>query len=164
MVILLSYILIFLAKTTENILATFRIIVLSNHKKLLGSILNLFMALIWIYSTVSVLRNFTKSPLSIILYALGCFVGSYLGCYIEEKLALGENMITCITKEDDKVSNKLRELGYTVITVDGYENNTNHKVLLVMIPRKKRYRLMHIIKLIDSNAKIISENATYFSK
>ena len=73
-------------------------------------------------------------------------------------------MITCITKEDDKVSNKLRELGYTVITVDGYENNTNHKVLLVMIPRKKRYRLMHIIKLIDSNAKIISENATYFSK
>ena len=155
-------ILIFVAKTVENILATLRIIVLSNHKKLLSAILNVCMALIWIFSTFSILNNFTKVPFNILAYAIGCFTGSYLGCIIEEKLAFGDNMLTCITNENSRIENKLRELGYMVTTVDGYGSDNNNKVLLIMIPRKKKYRIYNLIKLIDKNATIISERASYF--
>lgn len=158
----MSYILIFLAKTLENVLATIRIIFISNHKKLIGAILNGFIALIWIYSTVSVLRNFTQQPLKIVAYTLGCLVGSYLGCFIEEKLALGDNMLTCITEENSRITDKLRELGYMVTTIDGYGINDQKKILLIMIPRKKKFRLSRLIKLIDKNATVISESASYF--
>lgn len=157
----MSYILIFVSKTVENILATLRIIVISNHKKFLGAILNFIITLIWIFSTISVLRNFTKEPICILIYAFGCFIGSYLGCALEEKLAFGESMLTVITKEDSLIAYKLRELGYLVTIIDGYGYNINQKVLLIMIPRKKKYKVFHTIKLIDNKATIISENATY---
>lgn len=158
----MSYILIFISKTIENILATLRIIVLSNHKKVLGASLNCVIALIWIFSTMSVLNNFTKHPVSIIVYALGCFIGSYLGCYIEEKLAFGDNMLTCITSEDSFIASRLREAGYMVTVIDGYGIDYNQKVLLIMVPRKKKYKISQLIKLIDNKATIISESASYF--
>lgn len=157
----MTYILIFISKTIENILATLRIILLSNQKKLLGAALNFIVTLIWIFSTISILRNFSKDPLCILIYAFGCFIGSYLGSSLEEKLALGESMLTVITKQDSTIEYKLRELGYIVTIIDGYGYNSNKKVLLIMIPRKKKYKVFHLIKLLDSKATIISENASY---
>lgn len=162
----MQFILIFLAKTIENILTTIRIIVLSNQKKLIGAILNVLTAIIWIYSTVAVIDNISNEPLKILAYALGCFVGSYAGCLIEEQLAIGDNMITCITEDDNKIVNKLRELNYKVTTIDGYGIEDKKKVLLIMTSRKKNYRLSRLIKRLDKTATIISENATtiYFDK
>ncbi len=159
----MSYLAIFLAKTLENILTTIRIIVLSNQKKLIGAILNVFIAFIWIYSTVSVLRNFSHEPLKIVAFAAGCFAGSYLGCYIEDKIALGDNMITCITEKDSKIVDKLRQLNYQVTTIDGYGVNDQKKVLLIMTSRKKKYRLAKLINLMDKDATIITEIASYYS-
>ncbi len=158
----MQYILIFGAKTLENILTTIRIIVISNQKKLLGAILNIFIAIIWIYATVALLHNFTSKPLKIVAFALGCFTGSYLGCLIEEKIALGENMITCITEDDNKLIDGLRALNYQVTTIDGEGINDKKKVLLIMIPRKKKFSLVRLIKLIDSKAMIITEKASYY--
>ncbi len=156
------YLLIFLAKTLENILTTIRIIVLSNQKKFIGAILNFFIAIIWIFATISVLRNFTTEPFKIIAFALGCFVGSYLGCVIEEKIALGDNMITCITSDDSPIMEKLRHLDYQVTAIDGYGWNNKEKVLLIMTSRKKRYRLARLIKMMDKSATIITETASYY--
>ena len=158
----MSYLSILVAKTFENILATLRIIVLSNHRKLLGAVLNLFISIIWIFSTIFVLNNFDKHPLSIIVYVCGCFIGSYLGASIEEKLAIGTNMLTCITDKNNIIEYKLKQLGYTVISI--YDYNNDNKILLIMIPRKKKYIIYKIIKRIDKNATIISENATYYEK
>lgn len=159
----MTYILIFSAKTLENILTTIRIIFLSHQKKLIGAILNVFIAIIWIYSTISVLRNFTHEPLNILAFALGCFTGSYLGCLIEEKIALGDNMITCITEDNNKIVDKLRDLNYQVTVIDGYGINDYKKVLLIMTSRKKKYRLARLIKFIDKDCTIITENASYYN-
>lgn len=160
----MTYLLIFSAKTIENILTTIRIILLSNHKKLIASLLNFFITLIWIYSTISILDNFMKEPISILAYALGCGVGSYLGCFIEEKIALGNNMITCITESKSILTKKLRELEYQVTTLDGFGINDAKKILLIMIPRKKKFKLARLIKRIDKDAIIVMENASYFNK
>ena len=52
------------------------------------------------------LKDINSDPLRVLAYALGCFVGSYIGCYIEEKIAIGDNMITCITESNSKITNK----------------------------------------------------------
>ena len=157
----MSYILILVSKSIENILSTLRILFISNHKKFLGALLNFIITLIWIFSTVFILRNITKEPLCAFIYALGCFIGSYIGSTIEEKLALGSSMLTIITKDDTNIHNKLRELGYDVTLIDGYGYNNKQKILFVMIPRKKKYKLYHLIKFIDNKASVISESASY---
>jgi len=151
-------------KTIENILTTFRIIVIANQKKLLGAVLNLITALIWIYSTILVISDINNDPFKIIAFLLGCFVGSYIGSVIEEKIALGDSMITCITELNSKISLKLRELGYQVTSIDGFGFKDRKKILLIILPRKKQYRISKLIKLMDEDATIVSENASYFNK
>lgn len=160
----MSCILIFISKTIENILSTLKIIYISNHKKLLGSILNFVITLIWILSAIYILRNFNKNPLCIFIYSLGCFIGTYLGCIIEEKLALGNNMLTVLTAKYIEVEKALKNLEYNVITIDGYNMDNIEKVLIIIIPRRKKYKVHNIIKLIDKNATIIYENISYYDK
>ena len=148
------YILIFISKTIENILTTLRIIFISSHKKILGACLNFIVTLIWIFSTICIIRNINKKPLFALIYAGGCFIGSYIGSTIEEKLALGNYMITIITKNNNTIYNKLNELGYNTTIIDGYNYK---KIILVIIPRSKKIRIYNLIKLIDSKATIISE-------
>jgi len=52
------YLLIFSSKVIENALATLRLIVVANGKKLIGSFLNLIISIIWIISTSLVVQNF----------------------------------------------------------------------------------------------------------
>ena len=66
--------------------------------------------------------------------------------------------ITCITNSDSNLSNSLQELGYIVTTIDGYGISSNKKVLLITIPRKKRYKLIKLIKLLDTKSSIVCGN------
>ena len=150
----MSYLLIFISKSIENILTTLKIIFISNHKKLLGSILNFFITLIWILSAIFILRNLNRNPIYIFIYAFGCFIGTYLGCIIEEKLALGDNMLTIITSNPN-VYNKLLDNGYMVTRIDDY--NYSNYILLLVIKRSKKNKVYSIIKLIDNKSTIISE-------
>jgi len=153
---ILIYIFIFLAKIIENAIATLRLIVVSNGKKMLGAILNLVISIVWIISTGLVVVNF-KDPFKIIVFALGSFLGSYIGSIIEEKIAIGSNMLYTITSIDktELIKEKLNTLEY-----NSYVLNSNDKnILLVMVLRKNRKQVLDIIREIDNEAIIISETA-----
>ena len=70
----------------EEALKTLRIIVIANGKKILGAILQFFVALIWIIVTGNVIMNIKNDPIKIFFYALGSLIGSYIGSFIEEKI------------------------------------------------------------------------------
>lgn len=158
----MNFTLIFMCKIIENILSTLRIIFISTHKKILGSIINTMIAIIWLFSTISVINCITSEPQNVIAYILGYFFGTYLGCYIEEKLALGNNMITCITSNNN-MPDILRKNGYLVTTIDGY-GIEKQNILLIMISRKKVYKLFRLIKNVDKKSLIAFNNINYFNK
>ena len=158
----MDYLLIFSAKTIENILSTIRIIFLSKNKKILSACINALLAFTWLFSTITLIKNISIKPQSILAYLLGCFIGSYFGSLLEEKLALGDNMITCITKKNSNLPNILNSFGYVVTEVDGYCMNKNKKILLIMIPRKKKYKLIKLIKNIDKKCLIVLNNITKY--
>lgn len=152
------YCLIFISKIIENALATLRLIVVANGKKILGAILQFCIAMVWILITGMVVINITKDPLKIIFFALGSFVGSYVGSLIEEKLAMGHNLITCII--DDKKNNLYKifdRKGYSVSKIKCEKNNKEKDILLITVPRKKKHHVLSIIREFDQNAIIISE-------
>ena len=88
----MTYLIIFLLKIVENTIATLRLIIVANGKKLLGAVLNFIMSIVWVISTSLVVQNF-KNILNVLFFSLGCFVGSYLGSLIETKIGIGSNML-----------------------------------------------------------------------
>lgn len=155
------YIFILVSKIIENGLATLRMIFVSNGKKMIGAVLQLVTSLIWIFSTSIVLIDIDKDILKIVAFALGSFLGSYLGCQIEEKLAIGSNMITAIIDEENKqIIDIIRNHGFAVTTTKGTGINSTKEILLIVTSRKKRKKIVKLIKDFDGRSLIISENAT----
>lgn len=153
------YFLIFISKVVENTLSTLRLIIVANGKKLLGAILNFIIALVWLFVTGAVIVNITEDPFKIIFFALGSFVGSYVGSIIEEKVALGNNMLfTVINKDVYKlVVEFLNDEGHTVTVLNG-EKDDNKIILMIVVKRKKRKNVVKFIRLLDKDSIIISEN------
>lgn len=159
---LLLYFLIFISKVIENALATLRLIVVANGKKWLGAFLQLFVAIVWVLVTGAVVTGIREDPLKILFYALGTFIGSYIGSIIEEKVALGNNMVMVITdfKKGEKMASILREKGYALTTLEGCGKEKNRSILMIFISRKKKARLISQIKRMDYQAMIITQNAS----
>ncbi|MFV0249998.1 MAG: DUF5698 domain-containing protein [Bacilli bacterium] len=158
---LVIYIFIFFSKVIENSLGTFRLIIVSNGKKMFAAILQFLITLIWLLSTSIVMIDINKDPFKIVIFCIGTFIGSYLGSFVEEKIAIGSNMLICVVDDvNDIVSTSLRKSGYvvTVLKGEGFKNSKN--VLLIMSTRKKRHEISNFIKNLDKNAIIISESAT----
>lgn len=153
---ILIYIFIFLSKIVENAIATLRLILVSNGKKTLGAILNFIISIIWIISTGLVVVDF-KDPFKIIVFALGSFLGSYIGSLMEEKIGIGSNMLYTITsvEKTEIIKNKLNELNYNTYILNSNDKN----ILLIMVARKNRKQVLDIIRNIDNEAIIISEVA-----
>lgn len=158
---IITYFIIFISKIIENALATLRLIVVASGKKILGAILQLGIALVWVLVTGIVVTNITKDPLKIVFFAFGSLVGSYIGSFIEEKLAMGYNLITCITENDENILYKtLERKGYNVSKIKGEKNNADKDILLIAVSRKKKHHVIDIIGDYDKKAIIITESAT----
>ena len=151
------YISIFLSKIIENAIGTLRLIVVANGKKKLGAFLQGIVALVWIFGTAIVIVDINKDIFKIIIFVIGSIVGSYLGSIIEEKIALGNNMLICITKEKYEQIIKLKLKDYQITTI--CEKDNNYSVLLIVLKRKKIIKISKILKKIDKEIIIISEKA-----
>lgn len=158
------YSMIFLSKVIENTLATLRLIVVANGKKWLGAALQFIVALVWVFVTGAVVTGIKKDPFKIIVFAVGSFVGSYVGSIIEEKLALGNNMITAIINPQSYLSiiNELKKEHYGVTILES--NEQSKIILLIMIPRKQRTEVTDIITKYDPHAFISAEKVVPISK
>lgn len=153
------YSMIFFSKVLENALATLRLIVVANGKKWLGAVLQFIVALVWVFVTGVVVNNIKEDPLKIVFFAFGSFVGSYVGCIIEEKLALGNNMITAVVNPHNAVSiiQALKKEHYGVTILEGTGSEKNKIILMSFVPRKKRKEVTDIITNYEKDAFISAE-------
>ena len=155
---MIIYFLIFISKVIELCLSTLRLILVANGKKLFGAILQFVIALVWVLVTGMVVTNITSDPIKIIFFALGSLVGSYIGSILEEKIALGDILINCISNNNNL---------YKYINNMGYNTNNiktdNENIILFVIPRKSKNKVINSIKNIDKNCLILSEKVKNFS-
>ena len=114
--ILLKYLIIFILKIIENSLATLRLILVSNGKKWLGAFLLFTTSIIWIVSSHIAIIDINISM--VLIFSVGSLLGSYIGSILEEKMAIGNNMLICITQK--QMSEILRQNGYIITKVEGY--------------------------------------------
>ncbi|MBR2588152.1 MAG: hypothetical protein IKD77_02970 [Bacilli bacterium] len=147
------YFSIFIFKIIEDALATLRLIVVSNGKKALGAFLQFICTIIWVLLTGSVLVNFTSDYFKIIAFALGSFIGSYMGSLLEEKLAIGTNSYIIKSKDINSLL-KYFSKKFTVLNFDNY--------IMVIAPRRMQKSILNFVKSVDEKALIICEKVKFF--
>ena len=91
--------LIFIARLGDVTMATLRHIFVSKGFKKIVPILGFFEVLIWLVAMRQVFSHLDNVA-CFIAWAAGFSAGTYLGMYIDERLAIGTQIIRIITAED----------------------------------------------------------------
>lgn len=151
-----GYILIFFAKIIEVSLTTVRIVLITRGEKFYGSIIGFFEVLIWLYVISTVLVGISEHPFKMLIYALGFSCGNYVGCILEEKLALGLITINAIVSEKDgkTLAEILRIENVGVTTIDAEGLKESKKMLILHVKRKRKSEILNLIQNSHINAVI----------
>lgn len=158
---IIIYIGIFFLKILEDALATLRLIVVSNGKKVFGAILQFIVTIIWVLLSGTVLINFMQDFWKVVVFSLGALVGSYAGSFLEEKIALGTNLFVIKIKEE-KIPSLLHILKSNNINTFKIKSD-NGNLVIITKPRKQTNYVVDLVKLIDENAVILSGKIKIFS-
>ncbi|GAA0739369.1 DUF5698 domain-containing protein [Clostridium oceanicum] len=150
------YAFIFIAKIAEVALMTVRTVMITRGEKLYGSIIGFMEVTIWLYVTSSVLSGIKEDPIRMVAYALGFASGNYVGCILEEKLAIGLLTINIIASEEDgiKLAEILREKNVGVTVMNGEGKIDQKKILIIHAKRRRREEIIRVIESTDIKAMI----------
>jgi len=156
--------LIFFARITDVTLGTMRIILISKGKKNIAPLLGFFEILIWIVAISKIFQNLTN-PVCYIAYAAGFAFGNYVGIRVEEKLALGTQLLRIITRRDARLLiDRLKERGYGVTTIQAEGTRGIVHIIYSVTDRKNIPELTDLIHRYNPNAFYSVEDIRYVEK
>jgi uncharacterized protein YebE (UPF0316 family) len=155
---------IFLARICDVSLDTLRIIFISKGYKFVAPVIGFFEILIWIVVITRIMQNL-DNWLCYVAYAGGFATGNFIGMLLDEKLAIGYEMVRVITKKDAHgLTNALRKAGYGVTSVDAMGMQGEVGILYIVINRKKLNEIIAIINEYNPNAFYTIENINFVNK
>jgi uncharacterized protein YebE (UPF0316 family) len=144
--------LIFLARIIDVTLDTLRIIFVSRGNKVAAPILGFFGILIWLLAITRIMANLDNWT-AYIAYAAGFAAGNYVALRIEEKLAIGIQIIRVITnREASPLITELRDKGYGVTVVDAEGKDGPVHVIFLVVKRQKVKSIIHSINHFNPKA------------
>lgn len=156
--------LIVIARIIDVSLGTLRIIYISKGKRNIAPILGFFEVTIWLLAATRVFQNLDNWA-CYIAYGTGFALGSYFGMYIEEKLALGVQLIRIITRKEAKdLINFLRVKGYGVTAIRAEGSQGEVGVVYSVVNRKNIKDFVAIIKEYNPNAFYTIEDIRFVSQ
>jgi uncharacterized protein YebE (UPF0316 family) len=155
--------LIMMARVVDVSMDTIRVILMSKGYRNYAPVIGFFQSLVWVITISRVivhLENWT----AYIGYAGGFAMGTYVGMRIEEKLALGFELVRVITRTDAReLIRDLREKGYPVTSVSGQGREGEVGILYIILKRKTVGEVIGIIKTFNPNAFYTIEDMRFVS-
>lgn len=143
---------IFLMRLIDVTLMTLRIIFVSKGYKLWSSVMGFFEVSVWLVAISQVMNNLDK-PLYAIAYAVGFACGNYLGAYLDEKIALGVNLLQIITNKDaEQLVKYLRDNDFGVTSINAEGARGPVKVIYSVVRRKDLNKIIQIVNEFNPNA------------
>lgn len=143
--------LIFVAETSVVTLDTVRIIFVSRGYKLLSVAISLVVVSIWLFAISQIMKNI-ECVECFIAYATGYCLGVYLGISIEERLALGSQLVRIITNKDaTNLIKKLRETNHGVTYVCAQGASGPVHLIFTIVQRKQLPKVAELIRKFDPN-------------
>ncbi len=139
--------LIFCSRTCDVTLATLRNIFLSRNIKKIVPVIGFFEVLIWLVAVSSIIKNL-NNVMCYIAFAGGYSMGIFVGIRIEERLALGMQLVRVITNKSNKaLIDALHSANLGVTEIDAQGSMGPVKVLLIIIKRKDMASVIEMVNL-----------------
>ncbi len=127
---------IFLARTCDVTLATLRNVFIARNIRKIVPFLGFFEVLIWLVAVTQTVKNLNNF-VSYLAFAGGYSMGIYVGLAIEERLALGKQVIRIITNQDTfNLITALRNANMGTTVIDGHGSKGPVKVIFTTLKRK----------------------------
>ena len=155
---------IFTARIIDVSLGTLRIMFVSKGMRRIAPVIGFFEVLIWILAISRIFQNL-DNWIAYVAYAGGFATGNWLGMLLEERLALGHELIRVITRTeaDDLVSAlKGKGFGVTAVKATGAEGAVG--VVFVIARRSMVKEVLEIINIHNPKALFTIEDIRYVNK
>jgi uncharacterized protein YebE (UPF0316 family) len=144
--------LIFLSRIGDVTIGTIRIILVSKGNKLISPLLGFFEVLIWLIAITRIFEHL-DNWLCYFAYAAGFATGNFVGVVVEEKLALGNELIRIITRHDaSELIKILREKGYGITSLKAQGSAGDVGVIYCIIKRSNQKDFIMFMKKYNPNA------------
>ncbi|NMC37159.1 MAG: DUF2179 domain-containing protein [Bacteroidales bacterium] len=145
-------ILIFLARICDVSIGTLRIIFVSKGKKNIAPILGFFEVLIWIIAISKIMQNL-DNYVNYVAYAAGFATGNFVGMIIEEKLAMGIQMIRVFANERGRdLIQILNSNGFGATSVEAYGAKERVHLVYSIVHRHELERVLDLINKFNPKA------------
>ena len=129
-------ILIFLARVFDVTLGTLRIIFTSRGLRNVAPVLGFIETFVWIVAVSSLVKH-AQNVAAYIGYAGGFAMGTFVGMFLENKLAMGTLTVRAIIRRDPKeLIASLLAAGFGVTTVDGEGSTGQVKIIYTTAKRQ----------------------------
>jgi len=137
--------LIFLARICDVSIGTLRIIFVSKGKKNIAPVLGFFEVLIWILAISKIMQNL-DNYINYVAYAAGFATGNFVGMMIEEKLAMGVQMIRVFTSEKGMDLVKiLNNNGFGATTIEAHGAKEKIHLVYSIVHRNELEKVLDLI-------------------
>lgn len=144
--------LIFLSRIVDVTLDTLRIVFISRGNKVIAPILGFFEILIWLMAITRIMENLDNIS-TYFAYAAGFAVGNFVGLKVEEKLAIGTQIIRIITEKNaSELIERLREKGFGVTALDAEGKNGPVHVIFLITKRQLAKSVVSIVNQYNPKA------------
>lgn len=144
--------LIFISRVMDMSLDTIRIMLLSKGGRLLPAVLGFFQVLLWLIVIRQIFLNLSN-VMCYLAYAGGFATGTYVGILLEERLAIGTQVIRIITRRDaSELIHYLRDLGYGVTTIAASGSTGDVSIIFTIIQRSEVRKVVNSIKNFNPKA------------
>jgi uncharacterized protein YebE (UPF0316 family) len=144
--------LIFIARTCDVSLGTLRNVFIGKGMKRVVPIVAFFEVLIWLISIRQVMNNL-NNPICYIAFAGGFATGTFVGMFIERRLALGLQVLRIITAQDARtLIHALTEANVGITVLDGHGAKGPVKIIFTIIKRKDLQQIRDLIRKHNPNA------------
>lgn len=144
--------LIFLARICDVTIGTVRILLLSRGRKKAVPLLGFIEVMIWLLAVRQVLLGM-DNIVTYIAFAGGFAMGNYIGMRIEERLAVGLEVIRVITRKDaTELFEHLKKQGYGVTCLDAQGATGKVNLIFTVVQRCQHDKVISIIKQFNPKA------------
>lgn len=155
---------IFLARIIDVSLGTLRIIFVTKGMRRVAPIIGFFEVFIWLLAISRIMQNL-DNWVCYVAYAAGFASGNLIGMLIEEKLAIGHEMIRVITRKDaTTLIDELRETGHGVTWVNAKGVEGDVAVLYIIARRSMIREVLDLINKHNPRALYTVEAIKYVNK
>lgn len=161
---LLLPLMIFCARVMDVTLSTVKILFVMNGKRDIAPFLGFFEALIWLVAIGQIISN-VDNVWSYLAYAGGFATGTWVGMYVEEKLAVGRVVLRLIVNDSiDELREFLHDNDFRYSLLDGEGRMGKVSIVFLVVDRDKLPQLIEGVNAHHPNAFYTIEGVRKVSK